>query len=262
MSRTVLITGASSGLGRELARVFAAHGHDLILTARSEERLRDLREELQCRFGCRATVIPADLQESHAAVWLAEAIKARGLQVDILVNNAGFGDYGLFAEGDRNKQEAMIRVNVLALTTLTRALLPQMMRRRKGRILNVASIASFAPGPFMAVYYATKAYVLSFSQALAAELKPYGITVSALCPGLIDTGFEKAADLEDSKLFDRLPVSHPAEVARYGYKLTMLGKTVGVHGAPYKAMAFATRLSPRELTTRLIMLIQRGRHSQ
>lgn len=262
MSKTVLITGASSGLGAELARCFAAHGHDLILTARREEHLQALCNELHKRYAVRATAIPADLLDEKERRRVVQTIEERRLSVDILINNAGFGDYGLFAEGDSDKQQAMIRLNVEALTSLTRAVLPHMIRRRRGRILNVASIAAFTPGPFMAVYYATKAYVLSLSQALAAELKPYGITVTALCPGPIDTGFVQAADLEDSGLFDRLPVAKPADVARYGYKITMLGKRVGVHGTHCKALTFGTRLLPRNLITRIVMSIQGDRHHQ
>ena len=261
MSNTVLITGASGGIGKELATVFASHGHDLILTARNRHRLDALCKALHMRYGIRATAIPADLSEDGSAERLVRDIEHRGLQVDVLVNNAGFGDHCLFAESDSGKQEAMIRLNVLALTSLTRAVLPAMMRRRRGRVLNVASIASFLPGPYMAVYYATKAYVLSLSQALAAELKPYGITVTALCPGLVDTGFEKTADLEKTALFKTLPVSDPAAVAKYGYCITMCGKSVGVHGIPYKAMAFASRLAPRDLLARIILSIQSGRRS-
>ncbi len=256
MKRTVLITGASGGLGLALAHCFAADGYDLILTARSAAALLKAKESIEASYGVCVTPIPMDLSALYAAESLMSAIRERELTVDILVNNAGFGDFGAFADCDIEKQSAMIQLNITALTELTHAVLPSMRQNGFGKILNVASIAAFQQGPFMSVYYATKAFVLSFSQALARELKDSGITVTALCPGPIDTGFVAAADLERSKLFRSMPVATAADVARYGYKAMLKGKPVAIHGIRNKLMIFATRFVPRQLIGNIICHIQ------
>ncbi len=256
MKETVLITGASSGLGRALATVFAKNGYDLILTARNEEQLNALQTELTNSFGVNAAVFPADLCNKDAAAALMADIDRSGLQVDILVNNAGLGDFGEFIDRDLKKQEDMVQLNVTALMQLTHLALQGMRERGHGRILNVASIAAFQTGPYMSVYYATKAFVVSFSQAVARELKGSGITVTALCPGPIKTGFENAADLENSKLFRSLPVATAEDVAAYGYKVAMKGKTVAVHGLLCKLLVFSVRLAPRRLVADMVCKIQ------
>ena len=180
MKETALITGASSGIGLDLARLFAKDGHDVVLVARSEGKLREIAAELERDFGMTAHVIVADLAKPDAPQTLVAQLP---VDVDVLVNNAGFGVLGPFVETDLAKELEMIQVNVVALTHLTKLLLPPMVARRRGRVLNVASTAAFQPGPLMAVYYATKAYVLSFSEAIADELRDSGVTVTALCPG-------------------------------------------------------------------------------
>lgn len=256
MKQTVLITGASGGLGLALAHRFAKDGFDLILTARSADKLDTAKAAIETAHGVRVTSIPLDLGAPHAAKTLMAAVEEQGLRVDILVNNAGFGDFGAFADSDIDKQSAMVQLNVTALMELTHAVLPSMRQHGRGKILNVASIAAFQQGPYMSVYYATKAFVLSFSQALAYELKNSGITVTTLCPGPIDTAFVQAADLGRSKLFRSLPVSTAQAVADYGYKALMKGKTVAVHRLLNKLLVFSVRFVPRSLVSKTICKIQ------
>ena len=254
--QTALITGASGGLGLALAHRFAKDGYDLILVARSLSKLEAAKADLETAHGVNVTPLAADLGAPDAAKTLMEEIRARTLTVDVLVNNAGFGDFGAFADSDIDKQSAMVDLNVKALMELTHAVLPAMRENKRGKILNVASIAAFQQGPYMSVYYATKAFVLSFSQAIAHELKDSGITVTALCPGPIDTGFVEAADLGRSKLFRSLPVSTPDMVAEYGYKALMKGKTVAIHRFSNKLLIFTGRFAPRKLISHMICKIQ------
>src|SRR6185436_6905763 len=193
-----LVTGASSGIGADLARELAQGGHDLVLVARGEDKLKALAAELEKAHSIRARVISADLAQPDAAVQLVKQLG--GTPIDVLINNAGYALYGRFAETDAADELRMIQVNIVALTQLAKLLLPGMLARKKGRILNVASTAAFQPGPLMAVYYATKAYVLSFSEALANELQGTGVGVTALCPGPTRTGFQKRAEIERTHL--------------------------------------------------------------
>ncbi len=256
MADTVLVTGASGGLGLALAQCYANAGHPLILTARSEHKLAAIAAELEAHYHVPVTVIPADLGVAGAPEALMNDIRRRGLDVGILVNNAGFGDFGIFADRDLDKQQAMVALNVNAMMSLCHLVLPSMRQKGRGKILNVASIAAFQSGPYMAVYYATKAFVLSFSEALAKELKPDGITVTALCPGPIRTAFEEAADLKSSKLFRSLPVSTAEEVAAFGYRAAQKGKTVAVHRWSNRLLVFGVRFAPRRLVTAMVCRIQ------
>ena len=256
MKQTVLITGASGGLGLALASQFAQHGYDLILTARSADKLQQAQHSLQFAHGVTVHVIPLDLSAPDAAAALMDAVRAQGLTVDILVNNAGLGDFGAFAKSDLSRQQAMVSLNVAALTELTHHVLPMMLEKGHGKILNVASIAAFQQGPYMSVYYATKAYVLSFSQALSRELKGTDITVTALCPGPIATDFEQTAQLGKSKLFRSMPVSTAENVARYGYKATMKGKQVAIHTFRNRFLVNINRLVPRRMAGDIICHIQ------
>jgi uncharacterized protein len=201
MNKSVLITGASSGIGLNFSHKFAESGHDVILVARSEGKLRTLALELESKYGVRAYVFTSDLSEPGASKVLYDKVKAQGTQVDILINNAGFGLFGEFEETELSKELDMIQVNITALTELSKYVGQEMVARKSGQILNVASTAAFQPGPLMAVYYATKAYVLSFSEALANEWATHGVKVTALCPGATRTGFSDAAELQSSKLF-------------------------------------------------------------
>jgi short-subunit dehydrogenase len=196
--KTALITGASSGIGAAFAQELASQGHTLMIIARSENRLRAIATDLQSQFGVRVEVLVLDLTAPDATERIMQAIEQQGLSIDILINNAGFGDYGPFGDRPHQKQLDMIRVNVLALVDLTHRLLPGMQERRSGSIINVSSIAGFQPMPYLSVYAATKAFVLSFSEALWAENQPYGIRVLALCPGPTETGFFEAASFPKS----------------------------------------------------------------
>ena len=255
---TALITGASSGIGLELARVFAKNRHDLVLVARNEPKLRELAQEIQAG-GIRAHVVVSDLSAPGAVNALTARVRELGVDVDILVNNAGYGLFGPFLETSLDAELAMIQVNVVALTELTKRLMPGMVDRKSGRILNLASTAAFLPGPLMAVYYATKAYVLSFSEAIATELEGSGVTVTALCPGPTASGFQAAANLEESKLVAGKRLPSAREVAEAGYEAMMAGKTVFVPGLSNKLTLLAPRLFPRRVVAKVVMKAQERR---
>lgn len=250
---TALITGASSGIGLELSQVFARTGHDVILVARSEDKLQALKNELSNKYDIEATVFCHDLTDTKAPQTLFDQIQQSGQTVDVLVNNAGYGDYSEFAQSDWAKLEGMILLNVLALTHLSRLFLPGMIQRGHGKVLNLASTAAFQPGPMMAVYFATKAYVLSFSEAIAAETSEQGINVSVICPGPTQSDFIDRANMGEmayasESVRDNLPTS--AEVAQFSYNALQKGQLVAVHGIANKVMALSTRFAPRSLVLR------------
>jgi len=255
MKQTALITGASSGIGLDLAHLFAADGHDVVLVARSEGKLRDLARELEAKHGVKAHVLVADLAKSAAPREVFERAPA----VDILVNNAGYGLTGKFAETELQTELDMIQVNIAALTPLTKLFLPPMLQRGRGRILNVASTAAFQPGPLMAVYYATKAYVLSFSDAIGEELRGTGVTVTALCPGPTATGFQKTAEMGSEALLKIMRPVSSMEVARAGYRGLMRGTRVVVPGVKNKIGVQSIRLTPRAVATRVVRALQERR---
>jgi uncharacterized protein len=252
-----LITGASSGIGLDLAHLFAQNGHDVILVARSADKLRELARELEAQHRIAAHVIPTDLAKPEAPRELFEA--TRHLTVDILVNNAGYGQSGKFAENDLRTELDMIQVNVTALTHLTKLFLRPMVERGRGRILNVASTAAFQPGPLMAVYYATKAYVLSFSEAIAEELRGSGVSVTALCPGPTATGFQKTAELGTEALLRIMKPVSSMEVARAGYRALMRGTRVVIPGVKNKIGVQSLRVTPRRIATRVVRALQERR---
>jgi hypothetical protein len=258
---TALVTGASSGIGLSLARRFAADGHDLVLVARSAGKLDELARELRAANGVGVTVIPADLAKPGAAAELAGELERRGIAVDVLVNNAGYGLFGAFTETDLATELAMIQVNIVALTELTKRLLPAMVARRRGRVLNVASTAAFQPGPLMAVYYATKAYVLSFSEALAEELDGSGVTVTALCPGPTASGFQAAAQLEASKLVAGKKLPDADSVAKVGYDALWKGRRVVIPGTNNWILAQSVRFLPRNTVARIVKKTQARAHN-
>jgi short-subunit dehydrogenase len=251
---TVLITGASSGIGLDFARIMAPD-FDLILTARNQARLEQIAGDLENQHQNRVHVIPADLARPEAPYKIFAELERCGLELDVLINNAGFGAYGPFAETGLETQTEMIQVNIQALTQLTWLALPKMLQRKRGRIMNVASVAGFQPGPLMAVYYATKAYVISFSEAIANELQGSGVTVTCLCPGATDTEFGKRADMEKSRLF-KMGTMSSQEVARAGYRAMIEGKTLVVTGWKNKIMAQSVRFSPRKLVTAIARAVQ------
>ena len=256
MAETVLITGASSGIGLELARVFASRGANIVITARNQIQLERVAAELRTAYGVAVSVLPCDLGKAGAAEELMNRIEQQSLQIDVLVNNAGFGLYGHFKDTNLAKELEMIQLNITSLTVLTKLVLPGMVSRRYGRILNVASTAAFQAGPLMAVYYATKAYVLHFSEAIANELEGTGVTVTALCPGPTESAFVGNANLEGSKLFHNKKLPTAARVAREGYDAMMAGKTVHIVGASNSFYALMARLLPRRMMSAAVRRAQ------
>jgi len=242
-SRTALVTGASTGIGRELVQLLATDGYDLILTARQRDALEAVAAPWRAK-GRTVDVLPLDLGQPGAAQALSAQVKQLGRTVDVLVNNAGFGTSGAFHEIQVGKDVSLLQLNVVALTELCRLFLPDMVARRQGRILNVASLAAFQPGPYMAAYCASKAYVLSLSEAINGELCGTGVTVSALCPGPVLTEFQKRAECEKSPLF-RGKMLDAATVARIGYNGMLKGKAVILPGWKTKLLAFSNRFAPR-----------------
>ncbi len=253
-----LVTGASSGIGLELARLHASRGGDLVLVARSRDKLAQLKGELEGRHGGRVTVMARDLSKPGAARQVFEAVRDAGLEVDYLVNNAGFGGAGAFHERPWEDDRAMIRLNILALTGLTRLFLPGFVRRGSGRVLNVSSTASLMPGPMQAVYFATKAYVTSFSNALAEELRGTGVTVTALLPGATDTGFARAADLENAPIFTKIKAAGAAGVARAGYEGMLKGRLNVLAGLSLgmRLQLALLPLAPKSMVLRLVRRLQ------
>ncbi len=241
---TALITGASSGIGRELAKLCAARGYSPILTARRIDRLRELAAELSRAHHIEARAVEADLADPAAPDLIFEQL--RGAAPDLLINNAGFGLRGPFAETDWAAEKRLLEVNLGAPVHLTKLFLPGMLRRGSGRILNVASTAAFVPGPFMAMYYASKAFLVSFSHAVANEVKGTGVSVTVLCPGPTRTEFEEAAGVQGSKLFQGDVMTAEA-VARTGYEAMMAGKAEVIAGARNRWMIRGTRLAPRTM---------------
>lgn len=252
---TALITGASGGIGLAFARIFAREGYNLVLVARSEGKLNDIAGELQKSFGTKTTVIAKDLSLPSAPGEIFAELQKQGIQVDALVNNAGFATYGQFVDIDLAKELEEMQLNMVTLTHLTKLFLKPMIERKQGKILNVASTASFQPGPLMAVYYATKAYVLSFSEAIARELEGTGVSVTALCPGPTESGFQERADMSDSKLVQSGLMS-AAEVVEQGYRGLTQGKTIIIPGATNKIGALLPRFIPRGWVTRVVMNMQ------
>jgi hypothetical protein len=246
---TALITGASSGIGLEFAKEHARRGGDLVLAARRRDKLEALKVELEAAHGVKVTLFDRDLGKTDAGEALVAEIEAAGLQIDILINNAGFGGHGKFHERAWADDKAMIELNVMTLAALTRLLLPGMVERRKGHVMNVASVAGFLPGPLQATYYATKAFVVTHSEALANELKGTGVTVTALCPGATESEFMERADLGDTRLFVA-GVVPASKVAKFGYDAMLAGKPLAIPGASNKFMArVLIPLTPRPLVT-------------
>ena len=248
MSKTALITGASGGIGYELALLFARDGFDCILVARSHDKLNALAARMESEFRVKTLVLPKDLSKTTAVDEIYEEVSAASMPVDVLVNNAGFPVYGLFTETDLDTELQMLQVNVVALTQLTKLFLRGMIERRYGRILNLASTAAFEPGPLMAVYYASKAYVLNFSEALANEVRGTGVTVTTLAPGPTRTGFQKRGRLEDARLVQG-EIGDAQSVALAGYRGLMAGKTLVIPGFSNKLIPWIVRVSPRGVRT-------------
>lgn len=252
---TALVTGATSGIGLELARILAAQGNDLVLVARTADRLKSLAAELSGAHGTKVTVIRKDLSKAGAPEEIHRELVKKKIHVGILVNNAGFGDNGPFYEADWQSASNMIMTNIHALAHLTRLFLPAMRAKGEGRVLNVGSTAGLQPGPMMAVYYASKAFVNHFSEAIDSELKGTGVSVTVLCPGPTETGFQAASNAKGMKLFSYFSVASARDVAQTGYNAMMSGRRMVIHGLLNKIMAFNLRLSPRKLSTAIAGIV-------
>jgi uncharacterized protein len=244
---TVLITGASGGIGYELAKLSVRDHHNLVLVARSGDKLAQVASELQS-LGVTVRTYSLDLTQPLAPKFLFDQLQSEGVAVDILINNAGFGAFGEFAQMSNDEIFGQIQLNVTALTELTRLFLPAMLARHNGRIMNVASTAGFQPGPLMAVYYATKAYVISFSEALANEVRNSGVTVTCFCPGATHTGFAKRAGNDESRLFKQFGMN-VEKVALDGYRAVMEGRGLAISGLHNWLIAQSTRFAPRKMVT-------------
>ncbi|MCO7224876.1 SDR family oxidoreductase [Pleionea sp. CnH1-48] len=249
-TNTALITGASSGIGKELARIHAQKGGDLVLVARSQDRLLALKQELETDYSIQAFVIAEDLSTPGAAKRIFDQCEAQALRIDVLINNAGFGGHGLFGERKLEDEQAMMQVNMAALTELSHYFVQGMKTRKQGKILNVSSTASFMPGPLQAVYYATKAYVTSFSQALAQELESDKVTVTALCPGAVHTGFVEAGGLDGVDIWKKAKSAQ--SVAECGYRAMEKGELVAFNEAGLKfQLNWIIPLLPRKLVLKI-----------
>lgn len=256
MKNVALITGASSGIGKELAIIHASKKRDLVLVARREEELNALKEELVKNYGVKVEIMPMDLMAPHSAKKVFDLLKEKEIEVEYLINNAGLGGYGKFHERDLKKELDMIQLNITSLTELTHLILPEMVKRKSGKILNTASSAGFLPGPLQSVYYATKAYVVSFSQGIAQEVKGSGVTVSALCPGPVRTEFEKAAGMEGSGLFEKSATAISTAVK--GYNGMENGKLIIITDNTLNfAINWLLPFVPRKTVLRLVEKMQK-----
>jgi hypothetical protein len=255
-TKTALITGASRGIGYDLAKIFAGESYRLVLVSRSEARLQHIRDDFTQKYNVEVIIIVKDLSRPDAALEIFSELRDRQVVVDVLVNNAGIGDFGVFYNEDFQKISSMLHLNIVTLTELTKLFLQGMVERKEGKILNVASMAAYLPGPYMAVYYASKAYVKSFSQAIAAELKGSGVTVTALCPGLTKTGFQKETGGEQTHMARLNLLASSEYVARIAVKAMEEGKEVVVPGLINSSIAMTTRLIPDGVKTRIIRMMQ------
>lgn len=254
--KTALITGASGGIGYEFAKLFAREGYNLVLVARSRDKLTQIADELKSKFGISVKVIAKDLSIASAPEDIFNELQQDLIKIDVLVNNAGFAAYGEFAKTDLNAELQMMQVNMVCLTHLTKLFIPGMLKQGDGKILNIASTAAFQPGPLMAVYYATKAYVLSFSEAIANELQDTGVTVTVLCPGPTESGFQQRANMEESKLVSGQKIMDAETVAQIGYRGLMDNQTVVIPGLKNQLLTQSVRFMPRKMVTKIVRKMQ------
>ena len=259
--KTALITGASSGIGLELAHLFARDGYRLVLVARNRGALRELGDDLQARYSTEVRISPKDLAHPASPGELFQELQEAGIVLDVLVNNAGFGESGPFLNTDWGNEAEMLQVNIVALTHLTKLFLPQ-IRAREGKLLNVASVAGFLAGPYMSVYYATKAFVLHFSEAIAEELSGTGTTVTCLCPGPVETNFQKRAHVGGSGSGRGTLLVDVRDVARLGYDGMKQGKRVVIPGWKNQLVVQLLRVAPRSMMARAVKRMREKEDSQ
>ncbi|AFY33682.1 SDR family oxidoreductase [Calothrix sp. PCC 7507] len=254
--QTALITGAASGIGYQLACIFAVNNYNLVLVDRMEQKLLEIADNFQKEFSIFVKTIVKDLSIPTSPEEIFTELQQEAIKIDVLVNNAGFGIYGLFNETNLTTELEMIQVNLVCLTNLTKLFLKDMVKQGNGKVLNVSSAAAFQPGPFMAVYFATKAYILSFSQALASELEGSGVTVTVLCPGPTESAFHEKTGAAGTKQVKGNKMMGAAEVAKIGYSALMEGKTVIIPGLKNKILAEIVRFTPRNLVTKIVKNMQ------
>ena len=252
MRKTVLITGASGGLGLEFAKIYAREGYDLVTVARNEGKLYKLKSELEAQYDCHIWVLTQDLSKPNAAYEVFNYTLEQNIIIDALVNNAGFGDFGNFWEVDIQRQTDLLQVNIIALVQLTRYFLPGMVERGHGSVLNLSSVAAFSAGPRMCLYYASKEFVRSFSEAVAEEVRGTGVTVTALCPGPTATGFEQAAQMKNSHMFSMFKPANAKAVAEAGFRAAQEGRVLCYYGLPTHAVNIGARLLPRSVCRRFM----------
>ncbi|MFP4302099.1 MAG: SDR family NAD(P)-dependent oxidoreductase [Spirochaetaceae bacterium] len=259
MTSWALVTGASSGIGLEFSRILAREGYSLVIAARRLDRLRELATDLEQQYDAEVEVIESDLSSCEGAWELYRSVRQREIVPGVLINNAGIGDLGEFAEMDIKRLVSMLEVNCVSLACVTRLFLPEMIARGGGRILNVSSAAAFQPGPYMAAYYASKAFVQSLSEALSEELAERGVTVTALCPGPTRSEFQEAARMNTAKYFSKPGIPTAQEVAEYGYRTMLKGKRVAIHGFRFKLLLLLTRFLPRRTVVSAVSRLQQSR---
>ena len=256
MNKTALITGASAGIGLEFAKIFAKEKHDLVITARNKTKLNELADEIKTKNNVNVKVIAKDLSKQNAGEEIFDELKNENIVTDVLINNAGFGVFDNYWDVKLQDEKNMLQVNIMALTELTNLFAKDMANRGGGKILNVASTAAFQPGPTMAGYYASKAFVLSYSQAIDFELRKKGVQVSTLCPGPTITEFQIRANMEDLNLFKKGFTMSAEEVAQIGYNGLMKGKPVIIAGAMNKISAMSSKISPAKVSMKIVNWLQ------
>ncbi len=254
--KTALITGATKGIGYEMAKLFAKDSYDLVLVARNKYKLKELQENLSNKYNINVTIIAKDLSIPNVAHEIFHKTEEKQIIIDVLVNNAGIGDFEKFNNENLLKISQILQINIISLTELTKLYLKGMVLRKEGKILNVSSMAAFQPGPYMAVYYASKAYVQSFSEAITSELIGTGVTVTTLCPGPTKSGFQNEVGSENSKLTKLNLLSSSEDVAKYGYKALHKGKRVAIPGFVNTSLVNATKFIPRKTTTQVVKKLQ------
>ena len=254
--KTALVTGATKGIGYEFAKLFAKGSYNLVLVARNSDKLLEIEEGFGKKYNIKVMVIPKDLSLPNATLEIFQETEKKEIDIDVLVNNAGIGDFDVFNNADFSKISQIMQVNIVSLTELTRFYLKGMVHRKEGRILNVSSMAAFQPGPYMAVYYASKAYVQSFSEAIASELKGTGVTVTALCPGPTRSGFQNEVGSEGSRLSKLNLLSSSEDVAKSGYKALHDGKNVVIPGFINTSLRNTSRIIPRRTTIHVVRKLQ------
>lgn len=254
--KVTIITGASSGIGLELAWILARNNNHLLLIARSKEKLQKLSQDITEKYQVSVDYLIKDLSRADSAQEVFNYCQENNLQVDILINNAGFGDFNLFINGDIKKQLAMINLNIYTLVYLSHLFLPNMIKQGHGKIMNIASTAAFQPGPLMSVYYASKAFVLHFSEAIANELKPNNITVTTICPGPTASNFKQTANLDNSRLMKKRKLPSAKMVAEFAYKAMMKGRVVAIYGFKNYLLTKLVNIMPRSIVVKIVRKLQ------